>query len=106
LAGKQAVAVIDQDLSMGQGGVLYSELLSALYGHKDAPPIVASFIGGLGGRDITAEEFYEIARQLEQAVATGVAPAPRLLFTATELRQFRKLQAIAVVERNELGGGT
>lgn len=103
LAGKRAVAVIDQNLSMGKGGVLYTELLSALYGQKGAPPIVASFIGGLGGRDITAEEFYEIARQLQQAVETGVTPEPRLLFTDTELRQFKKLQAIAVVERNELG---
>ena len=103
LAGKQAVAVIDQNLSMGKGGVLYTELLSALYGHKDAPPIVASFVGGLGGRDIPAEEFYEIAQQLQQASTAGSAPEPRLLFTETELRQFKKLQAIAVVERNELG---
>jgi len=49
LAGKQAVAVIDQNLSMGKGGVLHSELASVLYGHKGAPPIIASFIGGLGG---------------------------------------------------------
>ncbi|HJW82136.1 MAG TPA: hypothetical protein VJ396_07815 [Acidiferrobacterales bacterium] len=104
LAGKRAVAVIDQNLSMGKGGVLHSELASVLYGQKDAPPIIASFIGGLGGRDISAEEFYEIAKQMRQAVATGATPEPRLLFTRNELRQFRKLQAIAVVERQELGG--
>jgi pyruvate ferredoxin oxidoreductase alpha subunit len=106
LAGKRAVAVIDQNLSMGKGGVLYTELLSVLYGQQEAPPIVASFVGGLGGRDITAEEFYEIVQQLQQAIDSGVTPEPRLMFTDTELRQFRKLQAIAVVERNELGGGT
>jgi pyruvate ferredoxin oxidoreductase alpha subunit len=105
LAGKRAVAVIDQNLSMGKGGVLYTELLSALYGHREAPPIVASFIGGLGGRDITAEEFYEMAQQLQRAADSGVTPDARLLFTDTELRQFRKLQSIAVVERNELGDG-
>ena len=106
LAGKQAVAVIDQNLSMGKGGVLHSELASVLYGHKGAPPIIASFIGGLGGRDISAEEFYEIAKQMRQAAATGNTPEPRLLYTQNELRQFRKLQAIAVVERQDLGGGT
>ena len=106
LAGKQAVAVIDQNLSMGKGGVLHSELASVLYGRKDAPPIIASFIGGLGGRDISAEEFYEIAKQMRQAAATGNTPEPRLLYTQNELRQFRKLQAIAVVERQDLGGGT
>jgi len=103
LAGKRAVAVIDQNLSMGKGGVLHAELLSALYGQPHSPPVVASFVGGLGGRDITAEEFYEIAAQLRQAAESGVTPEPRLLFTETELRQFKKLQAIAVVERNELG---
>jgi pyruvate ferredoxin oxidoreductase alpha subunit len=105
LAGKQAVAVIDQNISMGKGGVLHTELASALYGEKAAPPLLASFIGGLGGRDISAEEFYEIAATVRQAVAKGETPEPRLLFTETELRQFKKLQAIAVVERNELGGG-
>ncbi len=105
LADKHAVAVIDQNLSMGQGGVLHTELTSALYGEKAAPPVVASFIGGLGGRDISAEEFYEIVANVKQAVVKGETPPPRLLFTDTELRQFRKLQAIAVVERNELGSG-
>ena len=103
LAGKRAIAVIDQNLSMGKGGVLHSELASVLYGDKRAPPIVASFIGGLGGRDISAEEFYEITATLKQAIASGETPPPRLLYTETELRQVRKLQAIAMVERNELG---
>jgi pyruvate ferredoxin oxidoreductase alpha subunit len=106
LAGKRAVAVIDQNISMGKGGVLHSELGSVLYGQQDAPPIIASFIGGLGGRDISPEEFYEIAKQVRQAAASGKTPEPRLLFTENELRQFRKLQAIAVVERKELGEGT
>jgi pyruvate ferredoxin oxidoreductase alpha subunit len=104
LTGKRAVAVIDQNLSMGKGGVLHSELGSVLYGQPDAPPIIASFVGGLGGRDISAEEFYEIAKQMQHAAASGTTPEPRLLYTQTELRQFRKLQAIAVVERQELGG--
>ncbi|HET6418757.1 MAG TPA: hypothetical protein VFG19_01285, partial [Geobacteraceae bacterium] len=61
LAGKKGVAVIDQNLSIGMGGVLHSEVASALYGHLDAPHVMNSFIGGLGGRDISAEEFYEMA---------------------------------------------
>jgi pyruvate ferredoxin oxidoreductase alpha subunit len=96
------VAVIDQNLSMGMGGVLHCELLAALYGHADAPPVVASFIGGLGGRDISAEEFYEIAQTLRRAVDDGRTPPPRLLYTKDEIREIRKLQAIAHVEREEL----
>ena len=102
LAGRRGVAVIDQNISMGKGGVLYTELLSALYGQPEAPPVVASFIGGLGGRDISAEEFYEIAQTLRTAVDTGRTPPPRLLYTKNELREMRKLQAIAHVEREEL----
>lgn len=102
LAGKGGVAVIDQNLSLGKGGVLYAELASALYGQKDAP-VLTSFIGGLGGRDIAPEEFYEIAAITRQAAQTGVAPPPRLLFTEAELREVRKLQAIAQVERHRLG---
>ena len=105
LAGKQAVAVIDQNLSMGKGGVLHAELASVLYGRKDAPPVLTSFIGGLGGRDITAEEFFEMVKVTREAVASGITPPPRLLYNRDELREVHKLQAIAHVEREELGKG-
>jgi pyruvate ferredoxin oxidoreductase alpha subunit len=103
LAGKRGIAVIDQNLSMGKGGVLYSEIASALYGHKDASPVMVSFIGGLGGRDISPEELYEMASITRKAAEDGKAPAPRLLYTKEELDEVRKLQAIAHVERHELG---
>jgi pyruvate ferredoxin oxidoreductase alpha subunit len=101
LQGKQAVIVIDQNLSIGQGGVLHTELTAALYGRAGAPAIITSFIGGLGGRDISAEEFYEMVAVTRQAVATGDVPAPRMLYTEGELREIRKLQAVAMVEREE-----
>ncbi len=101
LAGKQGVAVIDQNLSMGMGGVLHSELAGALYGQAGMPPVLASFIGGLGGRDIAAEEFYEMAAVTRRACREGITLPPRLLYTADELRQMRKLQAVAHAERLE-----
>jgi pyruvate ferredoxin oxidoreductase alpha subunit len=104
LAGRRAVAVIDQNLSMGMGGVLHGELLAALYGQPDAPPVVASFIGGLGGRDIGAEEFYEMAQTLRRAADEGRTPPPRLLYTKNEILEIKKFQAVAHVERNELKG--
>jgi pyruvate ferredoxin oxidoreductase alpha subunit len=110
LAGRQGVAVIDQNLSLGFGGVLQSELASALYGQPDAPPVLASFVGGLGGRDIPAEEFFAIAAATRAAVREGRSPEPRLLYTEAELRELRKLQGIAVAERHEAAqpppGGT
>ncbi len=101
LAGKRGVVVIDQNLSMGKGGVLHAELASALYGRADMPPVLASFIAGLGGRDIAPEEFYEMAAATAHACDQGAAPAPRLLFTAEELRETRKLQALALAIAQE-----
>ncbi len=103
LCGRRGVAVIDQNISMGMGGVLHSEVTSVLYGQPDAP-LLASFIGGLGGRDIPAAEFFQIATVLREAAEQGSAPPPRLLYTENELREVRKLQAIASVEREVLGG--
>ena len=105
LAGKRGVAVVDQNLSMGLGGVLHTELSSALYGKPDAPAVLLSFVGGLGGRDITPEEFYEMAAVTRQAVKDGVVPPPRLLYTRDEVREVTKLQAIAHAERNKLESG-
>ncbi len=102
LGGKKGIAVIDQNLSMGMGGVLHAELSSALYGHANAPATLVSFIGGLGGRDISSEEFFEMAAVTRRAVDEGVTPAPRLLYNETELREIRKLQAVAQSEREEL----
>lgn len=102
LAEKKAIAVIDQNLSMGKGGILYAELTSVLYKLGANAPLVAGFVGGLGGRDITQEEFFRIADTLKEAIALGHPPEPRLLYTASELTEFRKLQAIAQFERGEL----
>ena len=103
LAGKKGVAVIDQNISMGKGGVLHSELCSVLYGQRQAPGVICSFIGGLGGRDIAIEEFFEMAKVTRQAEKEGQTPPTRLLYTKNEYREISKLQSIARVERNELG---
>ncbi len=100
LSGRRGVAVIDQNLSVGLGGILHAELSAALYGQPDAPPVLTSFIGGLGGRDISAEEFYEMAAVSRRAAEKGQTPPPRLLYTEDELREVRKLQAVARVERD------
>jgi len=101
LQGRRAVAVIDQNISMGMGGVLHSEFASALYGATGAP-ILASYIGGLGGRDISQQEFFAIADELQQAYKIGESPLPRMLYTETELTEIRKLQAIAQAEHAEI----
>jgi pyruvate ferredoxin oxidoreductase alpha subunit len=103
LSGKKGVAVIDQNLSIGKGGVLHMELASILYGQQEAPPVLASFIGGLGGRDIAPEEFYEMVAVVRRALDTGETVQPRLLYTADELRGVRKMQTIARAVQGDKG---
>lgn len=94
LRGKQAVAVIDQNLSMGFGGVLHAELASVLHGHAGMP-LLCGYVGGLGGRDIGLDEFLAMAAEARAAARTGIVPPTRLLYTAGELREVRRLQAMA-----------
>jgi len=101
LQGRRAVGVIDQNISMGMGGVLHSEFATALYGLKDAP-LLGSYIGGLGGRDINQQEFFAMADELKHAYDSGELLPPRLLYTQKELTEMRKLQAIAQAEHAEI----
>jgi len=56
----------------------------------------------LGGRDIRLEEFVAMAAEARAAVASGVPPATRLLYTDRELRELRKLQSIAGSRHDEV----
>lgn len=94
LRGLRGVAVVDQNLAPGAGGVLHSELCASLYRAGLSLP-VAPFVGGLGGRDIPLQEFVAIANALRDAAERGESPPPQLLFTADELAQARRAQTLA-----------
>ncbi len=96
-SGIKGAAVIDQNISMGRGGILYTELASVLYNCREDAPVLLSYIGGLGGRDITLDEFIAIADETMKAVKSGVVPEPRLLFNKSEMEQMKKMQDIAGV---------
>jgi pyruvate ferredoxin oxidoreductase alpha subunit len=69
--GVKAVAVVDRALSFGgPGGPIASELRSCLYPLAEKP-VVASFIAGLGGRDVTIEDFYTIVAETEKVLESG-----------------------------------
>jgi len=85
LAGRRAVAVIDQNLSIGKGGILFAEVASALGGQ--GRPVLLSFIGGLGGRRFRGAEFDRIAAALRGAEESAAGAEPQLLFTEVEHRQ-------------------
>lgn len=53
LLGKEKIAVIERDISLGQCGIFYQEIKWALNTGVSPSPPVYGFISGLGGADIT-----------------------------------------------------
>ncbi|KGK99758.1 pyruvate synthase [Methanococcoides methylutens] len=94
LKGKKAVAVIDQNISVGKGGIIYSEMAGCLYNEIDRP-LLLSFIGGLGGKNISQKEFEFIFEKMISASDTGIVEPPSLLYTESELEGITKLKEIA-----------
>ena len=86
LRGRRAVAVIDQNMSIGYGGITYGEITSAMYAERSRPPIL-SFVGALGGKDIGTTEFDQILEDIQRASASGATPPPRLLYTTADEAQ-------------------
>ncbi len=73
LAGVKAVGVIDRDYAFGSplmGGVLATDVRSALYPAKNRPKVV-SFIAGLGGREISTDNVMDMANTLLDAAGGG-----------------------------------
>jgi 2-oxoisovalerate ferredoxin oxidoreductase alpha subunit len=58
----QMISTIDRHISFGMEGFLASETKAALFEQKDRP-LVAGFIAGLGGRDVTADTIERMAQK-------------------------------------------
>ncbi len=68
LIGKQRIAVIDRNISLGGGGIFCQELKAALI-HSPDHPRIFSYIAGIGGTDITPEVIRKIAlTAMEQSI--------------------------------------
>jgi len=67
----KVLAVVDRNLEPGAfGGVVFGEVRSAFYNREKKPQIM-NFIVGLGGRDITVDNFLEMADTALRVVETG-----------------------------------
>ena len=69
--GAETLIVLDRALSFGgPGGPVCSEIKSALY-QVDGRPKIVSFVGGLGGRDISVAGFEEIVNRGKEISEKG-----------------------------------
>jgi pyruvate ferredoxin oxidoreductase alpha subunit len=74
LSHLKVVAIMDRCISYGlDGGPLYQEVRSAMYGMK---PAVVSYIYGLGGRDLRTDDVKDVYSELEEVKKTGKAKQP------------------------------
>jgi pyruvate ferredoxin oxidoreductase alpha subunit len=62
---QKKVAVLDRNISFGQGGIFAQELKAALCNEREKPQVFG-FIAGLGGRDITPATIEEVIAATEQ----------------------------------------
>ena len=90
LAGRRAVGVIDQNLSPGLGGILYHEIAAALATSQRRPAVLRSFIGGLGGKDISQSELEHVWSALEAPSSAASGADPTFLFTQEEWKQVQQ----------------
>ena len=70
LADKKAIVCMDRSAPGGQMGLLYSDVVGALY-NTDSRPVVSNLIYGLGGRDINVVQLTEIFDNALEEGRTG-----------------------------------
>lgn len=73
--GAKQIAVVDRALSLnGAGGPLACEVKAALYEEPERP-YIWNYVAGLAGRDVTVENFTEMAAGVEAAAADKIRSA-------------------------------
>ncbi len=95
LRGRKAVAVFDQNLAPGSGGILYPEVVSALYHERRRPGAILPVIGGLGGKQMTGKEMESIFEALRAAKDAGARPRTIHMFREDELEKVNRALATA-----------
>ncbi len=65
----KAVAVLEKDISFGNEGAVFTNVNSALYAEKVNVPSY-NFIGGLGGKNISASDIDNIYSEIEKGTKT------------------------------------
>ena len=73
---------------------MYPEIAGALYNEKERP-LLLSFVGGLGGKNISPSEFEFIFNSMINAAKTGIVPEPQLLYTEAEWKEMERIKKIA-----------
>jgi pyruvate ferredoxin oxidoreductase alpha subunit len=66
----KVIAVVDRNISFGFGGRVFSEV-AAKFVNKQTKPLITNYVVGLGGRDITIDDYREIVHDSESVLSNG-----------------------------------
>lgn len=94
LKNRKAVAVFDQNISLGLGGIIYHEIAGTLYHVKNRPETLLSVIGGLGGKYTSIEELEHVFNIMMDPAKFDTT-RPIYLYRADELKEFEKMLELA-----------
>ncbi|MFN3478225.1 MAG: transketolase C-terminal domain-containing protein, partial [bacterium] len=70
----KAIGVFDRNMSPGVGGMIATELKFSLY-DLDKRPVIQSYIGGLGGKDVKVSDFEKIFVELDNMIKGKDSPS-------------------------------
>lgn len=94
LKNRKAVAVFDQNISLGLGGIIYHELAATLYHMKNRPSTLLSVIGGIGGKFTSVSEIEKVFDLLTNPEKIDT-DKPLFLFRDDELKEVQRALELA-----------
>ncbi len=99
LSQARAVAVYEQNLAPGRGGIMYPEITEALYHSPSRPEIIRSFVGGLGGTQLGLSEMRLMLKKCREKVGRSDGQAgPTLLFREDDSERLGEALRLAGIE--------
>lgn len=69
--GVKGIIVFDRAISYGSWGQLYTDVVTGLYQYTSKLPYIKNIVAGVGGVNITYNDFYNILKNFIDAVETG-----------------------------------
>jgi pyruvate ferredoxin oxidoreductase alpha subunit len=103
LTNRKAVAVLDQNMAPGSGGIIYPEIAATLYHDPNRPEFILPVVGGLGGKRLSQQEMDSIFERMRTINRESKKVRPLLLMTEDELESVKKELAVAGLEKEVSG---
>ncbi|MGA3115055.1 MAG: transketolase C-terminal domain-containing protein [Syntrophobacteraceae bacterium] len=72
--GRRGAAVVEKAISYGYQGALMTELQASLYRENGGGPVLSNYIVGLGGKDVSATDLLQVARESIAVAQSGKQP--------------------------------